>query len=81
MGSANSFLSRRFSSSSDFSQRASREYLEHPCAIPNGSCIIHKLGVPQVDIVAEVTCANLPEHHLQAAGGVALALGFAPMSF
>jgi hypothetical protein len=31
-----------------------RKYLEHPCAVPNCSCIVHRLGVPQADVVVEV---------------------------
>ena len=30
---------------------AVRRYLETPCAVPNCPCIIHKLGVPQADVV------------------------------
>lgn len=31
-----------------------RKYLERPCAVPNCPCIIHRLGMPQPDVVAEV---------------------------
>jgi hypothetical protein len=33
---------------------ASRQYLEHPCAVPNCPCMTHRLGLPQADVVAEV---------------------------
>jgi hypothetical protein len=28
---------------------ASREYLEHPCAVPDCPCMTHRLGLPQAD--------------------------------
>jgi hypothetical protein len=33
---------------------ASREYLEHPCAVPDCPCMTLRLGLPQVDVIAEV---------------------------
>jgi len=31
-----------------------RRYLETPCAVPNCPCMVHRLGLPQVDVVVEV---------------------------
>jgi len=31
-----------------------REYPKTPCVVPNCPCIIHRVGVPQVDVVADV---------------------------
>jgi hypothetical protein len=30
---------------------ASRSYLQHPCAVPDCPCIVHKLGFPQADTI------------------------------
>jgi hypothetical protein len=30
-----------------------RDYLKTPCAVPNCPCMIHRLGVPQIDVVDE----------------------------
>jgi hypothetical protein len=38
----------------------SRQYLEHPCAVPSCPCIVHRLGLPQADVVAEVMLRKLP---------------------
>jgi hypothetical protein len=32
-------------------QQAFRAYLDHPCALPNCQCVIHRLGAPQLDTV------------------------------
>jgi hypothetical protein len=47
----------------------SREYIQHPCAMPNCRCVVHKLGLRQADVVVEVMCASLPGRHLRAANG------------
>ena len=31
---------------------ASRQYLEHPCALSNGPRIMHELGLPQADTIS-----------------------------
>jgi hypothetical protein len=31
-----------------------RDYLKNPCAVPNCPGLIHRLGVPQIDVVVEV---------------------------
>jgi hypothetical protein len=36
------------------SYQAVREYLAKPCAVPDCPCIVHKHGLPQVDVVAEL---------------------------
>jgi hypothetical protein len=28
------------------------EYPEHPCALPNCPCMVHRLGLPQADEIA-----------------------------
>jgi hypothetical protein len=29
-----------------------REYRNHPCAVPNCPCMVHRLGLPQADEIA-----------------------------
>ncbi len=41
---------------------AARQYLERPCTVPGCPCIVHRLGMPQADIVAEVMRAAKGYH-------------------
>jgi len=39
---------------------AAREYLEHPCAVPHCPCMVHRLGLPQADVIVEVMMRKPP---------------------
>jgi hypothetical protein len=38
----------------DILARVMREYLEHPCALPNCQCVTHTLGLPTIAELVEV---------------------------
>jgi hypothetical protein len=36
------------------------EYPEHPCAVPNCPCMVHRLGLPQADVVVQTLLRSRP---------------------
>ena|SRR5271166_3801807 len=48
----------------------SREYLKHPCAVPNRPCMTHRLGLPQANVVAEVMMRLSGRHSREVDGQI-----------